>query len=123
VIVESVLDAGGGIQSLPERDFDDIRRSAGLPPPTRQLRVKGPDGRFHLDVAWEDSGIAVEVHGVSHLEAEKWSADLARANEIVIGGRRLLAFSSFSIRHEQAAVADQLLRLFRSAGWTEADAA
>lgn len=123
LIVESVLDAGGGIQSLPERDFDDIRRSAGLPPPTRQARVKGPDGRYYLDASWDEWDIAVEVHGVGHLEAEKWSADLTRSNELVIDGRRLLSFSSFSIRHEQDAVRDQLLRLFGSLGWTKPDAA
>lgn len=51
----------------------------------------------------------MEVHGVGHLAAEKWSADLSRSNEIVIDGRRLLAFSSFSIRHEKNAVRDQKL--------------
>ncbi|MCW2839384.1 MAG: hypothetical protein JWR55_867 [Aeromicrobium sp.] len=122
LIVESVLDAAGGIQSLPERDFDDIRRAAGLPPPTRQARVKGPDGRYYLDVFWEEWDLAVEVHGVGHLEPGRWSADLTRANEVVIAGLRMLAFSSFSVRREQAAVRDQLLRLFASAGWTKDDA-
>ena len=121
LVVESVLDAAGGIQSLPERDFESIRRAGGLPRPTRQARVKGPDGRYHLDVSWEEWDIAVEVHGVGHLEPGRWSADLTRANEIVIDGRRLLAFSSFSVRHEQSAVRDQLLRLFASAGWTGMD--
>lgn len=123
LVVQSLLDAAGGIQSLPERDFDDIRRSAGLPSPTRQARVKGPDGRYHLDVSWDDWDVAVEVHGVGHLGVEQWSADLVRSNEIVIGGRRLLAFSSFAVRHERQSVQDQLLRLFHAVGWTKADAA
>ncbi|MCL8250216.1 hypothetical protein AERO_02380 [Aeromicrobium fastidiosum] len=122
LIVESVLDAVGGIQSLPERDFDDVRRSVGLPAPTRQARAKGSDGRFHLDATWDDWDIAVELHGVGHLEAEQWSTDLARANEIVIGGRRLLAFSSFSVRRQRAEVGDQLVRLFLARGWTKPDA-
>jgi hypothetical protein len=122
LVVESVLDAVGGIQSLPERDFDDIRRAAGLPAPTRQLRVKGPDGRYYLDASWDEWDVAVEVHGVGHLAAEQWSADLTRANEIVIGGRRLLAFSSFSVRRRRPDVADQLTRLFIARGWTKPDA-
>ncbi|MDQ3155852.1 MAG: hypothetical protein M3Q98_03885 [Actinomycetota bacterium] len=115
LIVESVLDAVGGIQSLPERDFDDVRRKAGLPPPSRQVRVRGKDGRYYLDVEWSDHGIAVEIHGIPHLEVSNWDADVIRANEIVIGGRRLLAFTSYAIRHEPELVADQLVRLFKSA--------
>jgi hypothetical protein len=36
LIVESILDAVGGIQSLPELDFELIRRRRRLPPPARQ---------------------------------------------------------------------------------------
>ncbi|MGH3423804.1 MAG: hypothetical protein ACRDO8_03690, partial [Nocardioidaceae bacterium] len=32
IIVESILDAAGGVQSLPERDFQTVWRSRGLPP-------------------------------------------------------------------------------------------
>lgn len=114
LIVESVLDSVGGIQSLPERDFDDIRRKAGLPPPSRQVKVKGKDGRYFLDVEWSDQGIAVEIHGIPHLEVSNWDADVIRANEIVIGGRRLVAFTSYAIRHQPQLVSDQLVRLFKS---------
>jgi len=34
LIIESILDAAGGIHSLPERDFDDLRRRSGLPAPS-----------------------------------------------------------------------------------------
>ena len=115
VIVESVLDASGGIQSIPERDFDEIRRRAGLPMPSRQVRVKGNDGRYYLDAAWVHLGLAIEIHGIPHLEVRNWDADLIRSNEVVIGGRRLIVFSSYAIRHQPEIVADQLIRLFRSA--------
>lgn len=39
LIVESILDAAGGIQSLPERDFGEVCRWAGLPPPSRPRAV------------------------------------------------------------------------------------
>lgn len=42
LIRESVLDAMGGVQSLPERDFGEICRTAGLPAPTRQTRLQTP---------------------------------------------------------------------------------
>lgn len=119
LIVQSILDAAGGIQSLPEHDFDEIWHAVGLPPPTRQRRVQGADGRFFLDVT-STLGFSVEVHGIPHLGVSHWDADLVRANEIVIGGERLLAFSSYAVRHEAPAVADQLLRMARSLEWPDA---
>ena len=118
LIVESVLDAAGGVQSLPERDFDALWRSAGLPRPTRQRRIRGKDGRYYLDASWESLGMSAEIHGIPHHAVRQWDADLLRANEIVIGGERLLIFSSYAIRHEQAAVADQLFRMAKACGWT-----
>lgn len=120
LIRESVLDAGGGIQSLHERDFDDIRLRAGLPTPTRQRRVKGADGRFYLDVSWDDLDLAVEVHGAHHQQVGQWDADVTRGNEIVIAGRRLLVFTSYAIRHHPDVVARQLCRMFGSLGWRAA---
>lgn len=117
LIRESILDAEGGIHSLPERDFDEIRIRAGLPRPSRQHRMKGPDGRYYLDAAWEQWNVAVEIHGVPHIDVSQWTEDIVRANEVVIAGPRLVAFTSFATRHQKAAVADQLTRLLRSAGW------
>ncbi|MFH7324030.1 DUF559 domain-containing protein [Aeromicrobium sp. JJY06] len=110
VIIESILDAHGGIQSLPERDFEEVRVLAGLPRPTRQERVKHPSGRYFLDVWWEQFNLAIEIHGIPHLAVEQWSYDLHRTNELVIDGRRVLVFSSFAIRHARDAVIDQLRR-------------
>ena len=110
LIIQSILDARGGIQSLPERDFDEIRVLAGFPPPERQTAVKGPEGRYYLDVWVPCFNLAIEIHGIPHLSVQRWSDDLHRANEIVIDGRRTLAFSSFAIRHERAVVVDQLRR-------------
>jgi hypothetical protein len=118
LIIESILDAAGGIQSLPERDFDGLWRAAGLPQPTRQHRVRGKDGRHYLDATWESLRMSAEIHGIPHHAVRQWDADLLRANEIVIGGERLLIFSSYAIRHEQVAVADQLFRMARACGWT-----
>ncbi|MET1036982.1 MAG: hypothetical protein ABW075_01830 [Aeromicrobium sp.] len=117
LIRETVLDAEGGIHSLPERDFDEIRIGAGLPAPTRQARVKRPDGRCYLDAAWETWNVAAEIHGVPHMHVSQWTEDIVRANEVVIAGPRLVAFTSFAIRHQKTSVADQLRRLLLSAGW------
>lgn len=117
LIRESVLDAAGGIQSLPERDFDDIRIGAGLPAPTRQVKVQTPSGRYFLDVTWEEFQLTVEVHGAQHQQSRQWDADLLRGNEIVIGGRRQLIFASYAIRRNKPQVAGQLRRMFFTLGW------
>lgn len=118
LIVESILDARGGIHSLPERDFDEIRRLIGLPPPSRQRKVRDKNGHYYLDVAWDEWGIAVEIHGLPHQGILRWDADIFRANEILIAGPRLMVFTSYAVRREREAVADQLIRMFRSAGWS-----
>lgn len=110
LIRQSILDAMGGIQSLPERDFDEVCALAGLPKPARQVRVEGAHGRYYLDGWWEQFGLAVEIHGIPHLAVQQWSDDLHRTNELVIGGRRVLVFSSFAIRHQRDLVIDQLRR-------------
>jgi len=110
VIIQSILDAHCGIQSLPERDFDEIRVLAGFPKPERQAPVRGPEGRYFLDVWVPQFNLAIEVHGTHHAAVEQWTDDLHRANEVVIDGRRTLAFSSFAIRHEREVVIDQLRR-------------
>ncbi len=117
LVRESVLDADGGIQSLPERDFDDIRVLARLPAPTRQRKLQGADGHYYLDVDWERLGLSVEVHGAPHREIGQWDADVQRSNEVVIAGRRLLVFTSYAIRHEPATVSAQLVRMFTTLGW------
>lgn len=116
LIRESVLDGAGGIQSLPERDFGEICRVAGLPAPTRQARLQTPAGRYYLDATWDQVDLTVEVHGSQHLQVRSWDADLRRANEVAIDGRRQLIFTSYAIRREKQQVAAQLTRMFLSRG-------
>lgn len=117
LIRESVLDAVGGVQSLPERDFGEICRTAGLPAPTRQTKLQTPAGRYYLDATWDQLDLTVEVHGSQHQQVRSWDADLRRGNEVAIDGRRQLVFTSYAVRHEKQQVAGQLLRMFRSLGW------
>ncbi len=117
LVRESVLDAAGGIQSLPELEFARLVRRHQLPEPTRQRVLQRRDGRYYLDAAWDRYEATCEIQGIPHLQVGRWQADLSRSNEILIAGPRLLAFSSYAIRHSQARVADQLTRLLRRGGW------
>lgn len=117
MIVVSILDAHGGLQSLPERDFDAIRHRIGAPTPTRQTIRRRVDGKYFLDVEWRKFGTAVEIHGIPHIHVLHWEHDLERANEIAIEGSHLLIFSSYAIRRHADRVADQLARMLRCGGW------
>lgn len=118
LIMESVLDATGGIQSLPERDYGLLCRRNHMPLPTRQRVLQREDGHYFLDLDWEQYGTACEIHGIPHLAVLQWDSDLLRANEIVIRGPRLLIFSSYAVRHESERVASQTARLLRRGGWS-----
>lgn len=117
VIVESVLDAWGGIQSLPERDAELIRRRFHLPRPSRQTVVRRDDRRYYLDIGWDAYDAACEIHGIPHLEVQSWDADIDRGNDVVIEGPRLVLFSSFAVRHRAERVGEQLTALLRRGGW------
>lgn len=117
LIVESILDAVGGVQSLPELDFEMIRRRNGLPTPTRQSVRRRKDGKCYLDVEWPAHDTACEIHGIPHIRVLQWESDLERANEISIAGPRLLVFSSYAVRHQQVRVGSQLVRMLRRGGW------
>lgn len=116
LIVESVLDVAGGIQSLPERDFDLLRARLYLPEPSRQTKVE-VNGRYYLDVEWRKYDTACEIHGLPHLQVVQWESDLARINEITIVGPRVLVFSSFAVRRMADRVGDQIIRALRRGGW------
>ena len=108
LIVESILDAAGGVQSLPERDAAAAFAEAGIRI-VRQRRVQGNDRRFYLDI--DADGFSVEIHGMAHLAVEQWDRDLLRSNEIAIVGERQLAFSAYVARHERGLMVDQLRRM------------
>lgn len=117
VILESTFDVEGGKQSLPERDFAELWSMLRLPPLEHQRAVRGPGGSYFLDAWCAYLGFGVEIHGLPHRDVQNWDADVARANEIMINGRPHLTFTSYAIRHERLAVADQLQRMAATRDW------
>ena len=108
ILRETVLDLDGGVRSLPERDFARLVRLAGLPDPQRQSVVRGKDGRYYLDADWPAVGLAAEVHGQHHLVVETLESDWSRHNDLTIGGRRVLHFTSHAVRRNRQLVIAQL---------------
>lgn len=117
VIAESIVDATGGIESLPEREFAAICRRAALPEPDRQVVLRTPRGTCYLDTKWLRWGVCAEIHGIPHMRITRWDEDLMRLNEISIAGAGLLVFSSYATRHLGDRVGEQLHRMLESRGW------
>jgi very-short-patch-repair endonuclease len=113
----TVDDVEGGAHSLPELRFTTLVRGSDLPPPSRQVVRRRPDGRYYLDVAWDDYAVVAEIDGSHHRNAGQWEADALRHDELVIGGDRVLRLPSSWIRDRPALVLDLLRRALLAAGW------
>jgi hypothetical protein len=118
VIAESIVDATGGVESLPEREFSVLCRHLHLPAPRLQQVVVTENGTYCLDTDWPEWGVRSEIHGIPHHDVAHWDRDLARQNDITIEGGGLLIFSSYAIRHDPDRVARQLCRMFARKGWS-----
>jgi very-short-patch-repair endonuclease len=81
---EVILDLAGGVRSMAELDFARECRSRGLPEPSRQVVRRGRDGRYYLDVAWEQWRVAVEIDGIHHAWAMHVVGDALRQNDIAL---------------------------------------
>lgn len=115
-VMRDVLgDVGGGAHTLDELDLGPLARRAGLPTPRRQTVRQEPGGRRrYVDAEFDlpdGQLLVVEIDGAVHLRPQTWWDDMARQNELVIGGSPVLRFSSTDIRLEPQRVVDQLRRV------------
>ncbi len=118
-VMRDVLgDIGGGAHTLDELDLGPLAKRAGSPPTRRQAVRHEPGGRTrYADAEFDlpDGQLLVfEVDGAVRLRPQTWWDDLARQNELVIGGSPVLRFSSTDIRVEPEHVVDQLRQVRRA---------
>jgi very-short-patch-repair endonuclease len=107
---ETATDLAGGIRSVPEAEFAQLIRRAGLPEPQRQIICRRPDGRYYLDADWPHRQVSAEVEGSHHRRAAQLERDWDRHNEITISGRRVFHFTSYAVRHHPDRVVAVLAR-------------
>ena len=79
-----ILDLLGGVRSLGELQFARECRRRGLPEPTRQVIRKGRNGRYYLDVIWDDWRVVVEIDGIHHTWAINVVGDALRQNDLTL---------------------------------------
>jgi very-short-patch-repair endonuclease len=112
----TVNDVEGGAHSLPELRFTTLVRRSDLPAPSRQVVRRRKDGRYYLDVGWDDYAVVAEIDGSHHRDAAQWEADVLRHDELVIGGDRVIRLLSWWVRDRPELVLDLLRRALLSAG-------
>jgi hypothetical protein len=119
IVIDTAGMAAAGATSLPEIDFARLCRRYHLPPPDHQVVRRDASGRPRfLDAYWGRYQVHVEVDGSWHTDADAWWADMRRQNELWIAGDRVLRFPAWLARRNPEAVAGQLRRALKSAGWT-----
>ena len=111
----AVHDIAGGAEALSEIDIAGMCRRFGLAPPDRQVVRLDRDGRRrYLDAEWhlpDGRLLVLEIDGAHHMRAEHWEADLRRERGIVTTGRRVLRCTANEARHDQAALAADLVAI------------
>lgn len=113
----TLADVEGGAESLPELRFTRLMVAARLPLPTRQVVRMRRDGRFYLDVEWEEYGLVGEIDGTHHRDAAQWEADVLRQDELMIGGDRVLRLLSWWVRDRPELTVDLVRRALIACGW------
>lgn len=113
-----VGDIAGGAHALSEIHFARMCRQAGLPEPDRQAMRRDSRGRIrYLDADWSRWNLTAEIDGAAHMRVRNWWADLDRANELTLDGRRLLRFPAVALRVRPARVLEHVRRGLWLGGW------
>lgn len=118
LVVDVVTDLLGGVRSLAELDFAGLCRARGCPEPTRQVVRRGPNGRYYLDVFWEEFGVVVEIDGIQHTFAQEVVADALRHNDVTLQDLTVLRLPVLGLRVAADDFFAQVERALVDGGWT-----
>jgi very-short-patch-repair endonuclease len=117
LIAAVITDLLDGVRSLGEHEFAQLCRERGFPEPTRQAVRKGKDGRYYLDVIWEEWGVVVEIDGIQHSWASDVVADALRHNAVALGNALVLRLPLLGLRVAPDDFFEQIEEALVSRGW------
>lgn len=103
-----VLDLVGGIRSLGELDVVRGCRRRGLPEPSKQVVRRGRNGKYYLDLYWEQWRLVVEVDGIQHAWVDNLVGDAVRHNDIALQGETVLRLPVLGLRVDPDTFFDQI---------------
>lgn len=106
-----------GMESLGELAVAKECRKRGLPEPTRQVVRRAPNGKYFLDIYWEEWQVVVEVDGIHHTWAGQVVGDALRQNDLVLAGEAVLRLSLLGLRAKPDEFFAQIERALRNGGW------
>lgn len=112
----TVVDLLDGVRSIGEAEFASECRRRGIPEPTRQVVRKGRDGRYYLDVCWEEWGVVVEIDGIQHMWAVNVVGDALRQNQVVLESEVVLRLPLLGLRVAADDFFAQIARALRDRG-------
>jgi very-short-patch-repair endonuclease len=112
-----LLDLLGGMRSLGELDFARECRQRGLPEPDRQVLRRGRNGRYYLDVYWDEWGVVVEIDGIQHAWAAQLAPDALRQNDIALTHALVLRLPLLGLRVAADDFFEQIEEALRSRGF------
>ena len=98
LVTAVVTDLLGGVRSLGEHEFAQECRRRGIPQPSRQVVRRARDGRWYLDVCWEQWGVVVEIDGIHHEWATNVVADALRHNAVTLDRAVVLRLPLLGLR-------------------------
>ena len=93
-----VLDLMEGSRALGEAEVARECRDRGLPEPSRQVVRRVSEGRYVVDILWEEWGVAVEVDGIQHSWAQQVVSDALRQNSLTLVGLLVLRLPLLGLR-------------------------
>ena len=112
-----MLDLVGGARSLGELDFARECRRRGFPEPTRQTVRRGKDGRYYLDVCWDDFALVVEIDGIQHSWAQNVVGDALRQNTVTLTNATVLRLPLLGLRVAADEFFAQIEEALRAGGY------
>lgn len=123
LLTQLVTDLLGGVRSLGELDVAHECRRRGLPEPTRQVLRRGRNGKYFLDVCWEDWKLVVEVDGIHHSWAQNIVSDALRHNDVALQGDTVLRLPLLGLRLAPDGFFAQIEQALAAAGWSPSETA
>lgn len=111
-----MLDLLGGVRSLGELDVVRECRRRGLPAPTLQVVRRAKNGKYYLDLVWEEWNVVVEVDGVHHSWASHIVGDAVRHNDVSLQGMTVLRLPLLGLRIEPDTFFEQIEDALVAAG-------
>ncbi len=107
---QMVLDSRDAPWSEAERVAHRILRDAGITDWSTNVRIEWWGVEYHLDIAFRDSPLVIEIDGRGFHGEERFEDDRRRGNDLVLAGKRVLHFTWRMLTREPGMVVATIQR-------------